>query len=337
MKDLFPSLYEVKRLEEVVLFTVGLMANPKPLVNHVYELWNERLRAILRSQEPDTNAKENLKRSGRDINKLSLLSSLYTECTVPLPGTSLHNQHVNIHHGVLESRTYPASRLYEFNRIVEVTGNPVEFKVETEEEIPECIVALVKPYCNIAGRLLDLCRIISHKQPITDLYVDELKCEVQRADVFNMSTDVCSVRVYNSSLPKFTLDHLCKQLANSSTLCRIDFSGTSLKSVKSLRFSGLPSLTHLDLKNTDISQIHLYGLTCMLKQRTSPRLCQLNLGANDLFRFEDDLDLLLKKAVNHHQSELQLGLENNKLPTEFLQKWKQQTEGTRFMFVFETK
>ena len=95
MKDLFPSLYEVKRLEEVVLFTVGLMANPKPLVNHVYELWNERLRAILRSQEPDTNAKENLKRSGRDINKLGLLSSLYTECTVPLPGTSLRNQHVS--------------------------------------------------------------------------------------------------------------------------------------------------------------------------------------------------------------------------------------------------
>ena len=167
--------------------------------------------------------------------------------------------------------------------------------------------------------------------------MDELKCDnFQKADVFNMSRDVCSVRVYNSSLPEFTLDHLCQQLANSSTLCRIDFSGTNLKCVKSLRFSGLPSLTHLDLKNTDITQIHLYGLTCMLKQRTSPRLSQLNLGTNDLFRFQDDLDLLLKKAVNHHQSELQLGLENNELPAEFQQKWKQQTEGTRFLFVFET-
>ena len=337
MKDLFPSLYEVKRLEEVVLFTVGLMANPKPLVNHVYELWNERLRVILRSQELDSKAKENLKRSGRDINKLSLLSSLYTECTVQLPGTSLHNQHVNIHHGVLESRTYTASRLYEFNRITEIKGNTEVFKVEAEEEMPECIMALVKPGCNIAGRLLDLCRIISQKQPITDLYADELKCEdCQRADVFNMSRDVCSVRVYNSSLPKFTLDHLCQQLANSSTLCRVDFSGTSLKCVKSLRFANLPSLTHLDLKNTDISQMHLYGLTCMLKQRTSPRLCQLNLGANDLFRFQDDLDLLLKKAVNHHQSELQLGLENNELPAEFQQKWKQQTEGTKVLLFFES-
>ena len=278
------------------------MSDPSPLVNHVYQLWNERLQAILRTQEPDTSSKEKLKRSGRDINKLSLLSSLYTESTVPLPGTSLQNQYVNIHHDVLDSRTYTASRLYEFNRITEVKGNPLEFKVESEDRMPECILALVKPNCNVAGHLLDVCRIVSEKQPITDLYVDELKGDnFETVDVFNMSRDICSVRVYNSSIPYLTLDHLCQQLSHSPTLCRIDFSGTSLKDVSSLTFTGLPSLSHLYLKNTDLVRIHLSYLRQMVSNRTSSKLCQLKLGANNLFRFQDELDWLLRTLITHHQ------------------------------------
>ena len=339
IRNLFPSLYEVKRLEEVVLFTVGLMSDPSPLLNHVYELWNERLSQILRGEEPDTKAKESLKRSGRDINKLSLLSSLYTESAAPLPGTSLQNQHVNIHHGVLESKTYTASRLYEFNCIVKVKS-PMEFRIESKdsEHTHDCMLALVKPAADVSINLLTVSRSISQKQPISDLYVDELKCDnFKEADVFNMSRDVFSVRVYNSSIPYLTLDHLCRQLSHSSTLCRIDLSETSLKEIESHTFASLPSLSHLDLTKTDLCQIHLCYLRQVVKNRTSPKLSKLKLGANGLLRFQNELEWLLKTVVNHHQRELQMELENNKLPTEFQQKWRQQTEETKLLLFLETR
>ena len=41
MNELFPSWFDIKRHEEVVTFTCGLMQDPTPLVNHVYEMYIE--------------------------------------------------------------------------------------------------------------------------------------------------------------------------------------------------------------------------------------------------------------------------------------------------------
>ena len=41
LKELFPSWFDIKRHEEVVTFTCGLMQDPRPLVNYAYEMYIE--------------------------------------------------------------------------------------------------------------------------------------------------------------------------------------------------------------------------------------------------------------------------------------------------------
>ena len=40
--EIFPSSEDVKKHEEVVVFSYGLMDSPEPLVDHVYEIFRER-------------------------------------------------------------------------------------------------------------------------------------------------------------------------------------------------------------------------------------------------------------------------------------------------------
>ena len=39
LKELFPSWFDIKRHEEVVIFTCGLMQDATPLINHVYDMY----------------------------------------------------------------------------------------------------------------------------------------------------------------------------------------------------------------------------------------------------------------------------------------------------------
>ena len=95
LNGLFSSLYEVKRLEEVVLFTVGLMSDPTPLVDHVYELYGDRMATLMRGGQVDDDIEDKLKRLGKDINDISILDSFYKESTIQLSGTAFHNKHIN--------------------------------------------------------------------------------------------------------------------------------------------------------------------------------------------------------------------------------------------------
>ena len=77
MAELFPTLYEVKRLKEVVLFTVGLMPDPAPLVDHVYNLCYDRTVQILRTGQVDDDKEEQLKSLGKDVDISDLLKSIH--------------------------------------------------------------------------------------------------------------------------------------------------------------------------------------------------------------------------------------------------------------------
>ena len=87
LKELFPSWDAVMRYREVILFTVGLLPDPQPLVDHVYEMWIQK--ELERMKETAKYAPE------VDID---LFRSLYTESTVELRGVWNHNQHIN-HYG----------------------------------------------------------------------------------------------------------------------------------------------------------------------------------------------------------------------------------------------
>ena len=65
-----------KKLREVVLFSVGLMSDPTPLVDHVYQVRHNRLLKILRTGEFDEDNEEKLIRMGKNIDDFSLFKSL---------------------------------------------------------------------------------------------------------------------------------------------------------------------------------------------------------------------------------------------------------------------
>ena len=67
LDELFPSMYEIKRLEEVVLFTVGLMADSTPLVDHVYQTYIKRIQRAGKLGYADTDDEERLESLGKDI------------------------------------------------------------------------------------------------------------------------------------------------------------------------------------------------------------------------------------------------------------------------------
>ena len=83
---MFPSWEAVQRYSEVISFTTGLMKDPRPLVDHVYQMQIENNLDAMRRP------------SGNLSIDVDLLKSLYTEATVQLPGHPLHNEHINYYH-----------------------------------------------------------------------------------------------------------------------------------------------------------------------------------------------------------------------------------------------
>ena len=116
---LFPSMYAIKRLEEVVLFTVGLMADSAALVDHVYQAYIKRIPEFLKRstfRPVDTDEEERLQRLGKSIYGMRIFQSLYRESAIRTPGSAFHNQHLNFY---LEDDTEPIylpSILFMFDR-----------------------------------------------------------------------------------------------------------------------------------------------------------------------------------------------------------------------------
>ena len=97
LDDLFPSMYEVKRLEEVVIFTVGFMADPTPLIDHVYQAYIKRIPKVLRIgafSPADCDEEERLQRFGKNVYGMRIFESLSKESAIKLPGSAFHNQHL---------------------------------------------------------------------------------------------------------------------------------------------------------------------------------------------------------------------------------------------------
>ena len=69
-------MYEVKQLEEVVLFSVGLLADPTPLADHVYQVRHKRLVKLLREGELNEENEEKLTKLGKNIDDFNFFESL---------------------------------------------------------------------------------------------------------------------------------------------------------------------------------------------------------------------------------------------------------------------
>ena len=97
IKEFFPTWETLLKHEQVVLFAVGSMENPTPLVNYVYKTFV-------------ANETHKMRTSDFYLPRVDteLFTSLHNESTIPLAGSALHNQFINIYdHGEDRRRGRP--------------------------------------------------------------------------------------------------------------------------------------------------------------------------------------------------------------------------------------
>ena len=182
LKELFPSWEAVKRYREVVLFVVGLMKDPRPLVQHIYEMKVEDYLNQMRTHDYVT----------MDTN---LFKSLHTESTVRLVSDPLHNKYINYYNhesfGYDPNDTTPVyypSRLYVFEDV----RHKVVLDHHTDgEEIPPCAMYIWSLDEAVTDSLLSICSEIWKYQAVSDLRMDPVICTDSTLDPPRMANPRC--------------------------------------------------------------------------------------------------------------------------------------------------
>ena len=324
-------MYEVKQLEEVVLFSVGLMSDPTPLVDHVYQVRRNRLLKLLRKGELDEDNEEMIIRMGKNIHDFSLFESIYKESVMRLPGSALHNQHVNIYHGDDATPLFLPSESFEFQQIeVDIRCTLIPSEV-IDGDLNSVIIA---SFTNDASsrRLLNTIGEISQLQPIGDLCLNYCRDPTSKVQL-RMSNNAQSIHLWNCNLAESTLGNLLKQLSNSSTLSRINLRGTGLQHIKSLSLQYLPSLTHIRLLNANLGQSHIDHLQYLLAKRKLPHLVLMNLGGNNLNGLQEYLYRLFQLTVVNHPRSIVIWLEHCNLSDEFIERVRRFTRHSNILHI----
>ena len=224
LRELFPSWLEIRKYEEVVTFVCGLMKDPKPLVDHIYESYIAWTLDVATSNPSDEETERQLESQGKMADDLSLFKALYAESTVALPGSPLHNQHINHYDNQKDDAKgrlrdvadiYIPSKLYEFHCLREDVECGI---VNTEQEMPECAMRFSVPHEEVAGKLLLNCCRISLSQPVCHLRMYNFACKPLAGDVtLSMSKNIQSLYLNRSFLSKNVLRNILRQLINDCT------------------------------------------------------------------------------------------------------------------------
>ena len=137
----------------------GLMLDPRPLVDHVY---STMITFLLKESRPLEYKP--------GINS-TLLESIYKEAAIQLPGSALHNQHINYYDHVMDDDTkrprdstpiYTPSKVYIFNEMMEnvtvdrmIQGIPVmECKSQSNNYTQECGIWIQNPGVSFTMRFV---------------------------------------------------------------------------------------------------------------------------------------------------------------------------------------
>ena len=242
MKELFPSWFHIKRYEEVVAFTCGQMEDPRPLVDHVYQIWIQRELKWMRSSYWFEEGRKQLRDEGTDVEDPSLFQALYVESAVPLP----EHPYQNIFHNYYNHKqdddkerprndlpVYVPSRLYEFRNIrADVRCDPESVKQWEVKEVPTCSLVIVQPDAQVTDTLLSTCHLITQFQAVTDLWIQKVKCEDLSAEAPVISRNALSVNLAECDLPVAFLRSILQQLVDCLSLQILRLSVINLKEVQ---------------------------------------------------------------------------------------------------------
>ena len=251
METYFPSWEAISwKHREVVKFFCGLMPDPRPLVDHVYTALIEHVLGQMRALPY------------MPVIDRSLLESLYQESAALLPGSALHNQHINYynHSRYGPNDTTPVftpSKLFLFENMKEdvtLEHRTPEIRVTRSEDPDqsepnsfnnqECAVWLCEPDELLTDRLLSLCQTISASQPVTDFCLS-CRCKLTEANAPIMSKEPKSLvlkRVdVSSSVWNYLLQHESLQALHLDSI-RLHDGAVPLifnhRNLKLLRLSG---------------------------------------------------------------------------------------------------
>ena len=316
------------------MFTVGLKADPTPLVNYVYQVCYDRMIKMWLTGKHDSDIEDKLKREGKSINNFEVYEILYKESGIELPGTALHNQHINFYSGSDTSPVQIPSKQFVFRSPKQTTAFTIPGlkREHFQREFPDSVILSTQTDDVVANALLNSVRRISKLQPIGHLVMFDIKCEdIEDTDVFNMSKKAQSIHLMNCVFPDLTLDHLLQQIASSLTLTRIYIRGISLQGIKSLWIQYLPSLTYLCLCNTKLCRFHILHLGYLMENEKLPQLDSLNLGGNNFNHLQDDLNVFLQVVAKHHRRNIKVGINDCCLPLDFFQRIKEYTKSPYFL------
>ena len=192
----------------MVIFTVGLMKDPRPLVDHIYEMWIEDYLNNMRTN-----------RGYAPSIDMHLFKSLYTESTA-LPGDALHNKYINYYnHGEDEREKIPfdttvyfPSRVYHFLQMQE--GVVLKDPLPEATQIPHCAMWIWEPDEAATNTLLSTCSRIFKQQSVTDLAMYTVTCNDSTVDAPRM-LNIRSVVLYNCGLPDRYLRKILRGLFGS--------------------------------------------------------------------------------------------------------------------------
>ena len=97
LKKLFPNWYTIVRYEEVIVFTCGLMKDPTPLIDYVYNMFNEFNLKYVKYWKIQLHeeTEKNLNLLEKTTINFDFFQSLYSESKISLPGEPLQNKYCN--------------------------------------------------------------------------------------------------------------------------------------------------------------------------------------------------------------------------------------------------
>ena len=209
-------------------FTCGLMNDPTPLVEHVYETYVEMFCNVFNPACAQSNIKtqRQLLAQGKDVNDTGLFNRLYTESRVPLFGHAHYNQFVCENH---EGEIDTPSKFYAFVNVREDNVPVTKFAEQGGIEAPECVLCIQKPDTAAIKNLLLTCCKISKHQPVTHLIIGDVTCKnLTLAEALALSRNVQIICVANCDLPMSFWKVILHQLFDCVNLRSLLFENTNL-------------------------------------------------------------------------------------------------------------
>ena len=209
------------------------MIDPRPLIEHAYEMWIERWLNMMRFDQVDHQAEGRMEAEGKDTESLKPFNSLKAESQVHLDWNPYHNEYINRYdHRADDFQKRPRdttpvstpSRLYFFDCINTI------FKVDSEDKMegverqraPECAMRIYQPDPTLQRSVLTICEQICQKQSITDLCLNGLYLrDFKDASIFKMSKNAKSVVIVDCEFHADFLRGLLHQLSDCTKLQKL--------------------------------------------------------------------------------------------------------------------